>query len=167
MPSLPYHSEDKKRSLDKMSTQGFVLLFSHPVVSHSLWPQGLQHARLPHSPLSPGVCSNSCPLSRWCHPTISSSVVPFSSCPQFFPALQCFSMSRLFASGGHSIGALALVLPMNIQDRFPLGLLSKGLSRVISNTSLKASILQCSAYFMVQLSHQYMTTGPICYFFFN
>ena len=119
VPSLPYHLVHKKRSLDKMSTQGFLLLlFSHPVVSHSLWPHGLQHTRLPHPPLSPRVCSNSRPLSQWCHPTISSSVAPFSSGPQFFPASRSFSMSRPFASGGQSIGALALVLPMNIQGWF-------------------------------------------------
>ena len=100
-----------------------LLLFSS-VVSDSLRPRGLQHARLPCPSLSPGVCSNSCQLSRWCHPTISSSVVPFSSCPQSFPASGSFSMSWLFASGGQSIGASASgsVLPMNIQGGFPSGL---------------------------------------------
>ena len=84
----------------------------------------LQHARLPCPSLSPGVCSNSCPLSQWCHPTISSSVAPFSSCSQSFTASGSFPMSRLSASGGQSIGSLAStsVLPMNIQDWFPLGL---------------------------------------------
>ena len=88
-----------------------------------------------------GVYSNSCPLSQWCHPTISSSVVPFSSCPQSFPASGSFPMSRLFTSGGQSIGASASVLPMTIQDWFPLGLtgwislLSKGLARVFSNNT--------------------------------
>ena len=97
--------------------------FSHSVVSNSLWPRGLQHARLPCRSLSPGACSNSYPLSQWCHPTISSSVVPLSSCLQSFPASGSFQMSQLFASGGQSIGvsALASVLPMNIQDWFPLG----------------------------------------------
>ena len=112
------------------------------------------------------ICSNSCPLSQWCHPTILSSVAPFS-CPQSFPAKGSFTMSRLFASDGQTIRALASasVLPMSIQDWFPLGLtglislLSKGLSRVFSNTSLKAS-LRCSAFFIVvQLSQPYMTTG--------
>ena len=90
------------------------------------------------------VCSNSCPLSWWCHPTISSSVVPFSSCPQSFPTSGSFPMSRFFASGGQSIGASASVLPMNIQDWFPLGLpgfislLSKGLSRVFSNITVQS-----------------------------
>ena len=94
--------------------------FSHSVVSDSLWPHGLQHASL--SPTS-GACSNSCPSSQWCHPTISSVVIPFSSCLKSFPASGSFLMSPLFASGGQSIGgsASASVLPMNIQDWFPLG----------------------------------------------
>ena len=110
-------------------------LFSLSVMSSSLWPCGLQHARLPRPSLSPQICSNSCPLSRWCHPTISSSVALFSSCPQFFPASRSFPMRQLFASGGQSIGASASVLPMNIQGWFPLelngliSLQSKGLSR--------------------------------------
>ena len=109
---------------------------------------------------------NSCPLSWWCYPTISSSVAP-SSCPPSFPASESFLMSQLFASGGQNIGASASasVLPMNIQGwfRLPLtgliSLLSKGHSRVFSSTNLKASVLQCSAFFIVQLSHPYMTTG--------
>ena len=90
----------------------------------TLRPHGLQHARLPCPSPTPRTCSNSCPLSRWCHPTISSSVIPFSSCLQSFPALGSFPRSQLFASGGPSIGvsASASVLPMNIQDWFPLGL---------------------------------------------
>ena len=116
-----------------------LLLFSHSVVSDSLRPRGLQHARLPRPSLSPRVCSNSCPLSWWHHPTISSSVTPFSSCPQSFPASGFFPMSPFFVSGGQSIGASAArsVLPMNIQHWFPLGLTgllslqSKGLSRVL------------------------------------
>ena len=122
--------------------QGALLLFSHYAMSESLWPQGLQHARpLCPSP-SPGVCSNSCPLSRWCHPTISSSVIPFSSCLQSFPASGSFPMSQLFTSGGQSTGALASPLPMNIQCWFPLGLtglislLSKGLTTVFSSTTI-------------------------------
>ena len=99
-----------------------MLLFSHSIISDSLWPHGLQHARLPCPSPSPGVCSNSCPLSRWCHPTISTSAIPFSSCLPSFPASGSFPMSRLFASGGRSIGAStsASVLPMNIQGWFPL-----------------------------------------------
>ena len=115
------------------------------VTSNSLRLRGLQRTRLLCPSLSPGACSNSCPLSQWCHPTISSSVAPFSSCLQFFPASRSFRMSRPFASGGQRTGAStsASVLPMNIQDWFPLGLIclisfqSKGLSRVFSNTTVQ------------------------------
>ena len=141
--------------------------FSHSVVSGSLWLHGLQHSRLPCPSLPPRDHSDSCPLSWWCHPTSSSSVIPFSSCLQSFPASRSFPMSQFFASGGQSIrasaSASASVFPVNIQDWFPLGwtgwisLQSKGLSRVFSSS--KASILRCSAFFMVQLSHPYMTTG--------
>ena len=92
------------------------------VMSNSLQPHGLQHARVPCPSLCSEVCSNSCPLSSSCHPIISSSVTPFSSCPQSFPASGSFPVSQLFASGGQSIGASALVLPMNIHGWFPLGL---------------------------------------------
>ena len=117
---------------------------SHSIVSNSLQPRGLQHARLPYSSPTPRAYSNSCPLSRWCHPTISSSVVPFS-CLQSSLASVSFLMSQFFTSGGESAGASAsaLVLPMNIQDWFPLGwtgwisLLSKDLSRVFSNTTIQ------------------------------
>ena len=97
--------------------------FSRSVVSDSLWPHGLQYTRPPCPSPTPTVYSNSCPLSQWCHPTISSSVVPFSSCPQSLPASGYFPMSQLFAWGGQSIGvsALASVLPMNTQDWSPLG----------------------------------------------
>ena len=129
--------------------------FSHSVMFDSLWPHGLQHARL-HCPLpTPRACSNSCLSSQWCHPTISSSVVPFSSCLQSVPASGSFPMSQLFASGGQSIGVSAStsVLPMNFQDGFPLGwtgwisLQSKGLSRVFSNTTV-----QKHQFFHTQLS---------------
>ena len=97
--------------------------FSHSVMSDSLQPQGLQHARLPCPSPTPRACSNSCPLSWWCHPTISSSVILFSSCLPSFPASGSFPNSQFFESGGQSIGASASasVLPMNIQDWFPLG----------------------------------------------
>ena len=100
------------------------VLFSHSVVSDSLQPHGLQYARLPCPPPTPGVYSNSCPLSQWCHPTILSSVIPFSSHLQSFPESGSFPMNQFFTSGGQSIGvsASASVLPMNIQDWFPLGL---------------------------------------------
>ena len=121
------------------------VLFSHSVMSDSLQPHGLQHVRPPCPSPTPRVYSNSYPLSRWCHPAVSASVVPFSSCLQSFPASGSFQMSQLFTSGGQSIGVSAStsVLPMNIQDWFPLGwtgwisLPSKGLSRVFSNTTLQ------------------------------
>ena len=153
---------------DDNSVHLWRLLFTHSVMSNSLWPHGLQHTRLPCPSPSPGACSNSCPLSQWCHPTISSSVVPFSSCLQSFPASGSFQMSQFFTSGGQSIGASASasVLLMNIQDWFPLGwtglisLQSKGtLKSLLQHYSSKASILQHSAFFMAQLSHPYMTTG--------
>ena len=99
--------------------------FSHSAVSDSLWPHGLQQSRLPCPLTTPGAYLYSCPLSRWCHPTISFSVVPFSSCLKSFPSSGSFPMSQFFASGGQSIGisVLASVLPMNIQDWFPLGLI--------------------------------------------
>ena len=117
--------------------------FSHSVLSDSLQPHGLQHARLPCLSPIPKACSNSCPSSWWCHPTISSSVIPFSSCTQSFPASGSFPMSQLFTSGSQSIGASASVLPVNIQGWFPLGLTglislnSKGLSRVFSKTTVQ------------------------------
>ena len=128
------------------------LLFSRSVVSNSLWPHELQDAKLSYPSLSPWVCSESCPLSQRCHLTISSSVIPFSSCPQSFPASGSFPMSWLFSSSGQSIGASAsaFVLPVNIQSWFPLGLnslillLSKGLSRVFSSTTESISSLVLS-----------------------
>ena len=129
--------------------------FSCSVVSDSSRPRGPQHARPPCPAPIPGVYSNSCPLSQWCYPTISSSVVPFSSCLQSSPASGSFQMSQLFASGGQSIGVSAStsVLPMNTQDWSPLGwtgwisLQSKGLSRVFSNTTV-----QTHQFFGAQLS---------------
>ena len=122
-----------------------ILQFSRSVVYDSLQPHELQYTRLPCPSPTPRVFSNSCPLSQSCHSTISSSVIPFSSCLQSFPASGSFQMSQFFTSGGQSIGvsASASVLPMNIQDGFPLGwtgwisLQSKGLSRVFSNTTVQ------------------------------
>ena len=119
------------------------MLFSCSVVSNSLPPYQLQHSRLPCLSPSLGACSNSCTLSWWCHPTISSSVIHFSSCLQSFPASGPYLMSQLFASGSQNIGTSASILLMNIQDWFLLGLTclialqSKGLSRVFSNTTVQ------------------------------
>ena len=136
-------------------------------MSDSLRPHGQQHGRLPCPSPSPGTYLNSSPLSQWCHPTISSSVISSSSCLQSSSALGSFLMSPLFASGGQSIGASvsALVLSLNIQDWFPLGstglisLQSKGISRVFSSTTVQKHQLFHISLFMVQLSHPYMTTG--------
>ena len=128
-------------------------------------PHGLQQARPPCPSPTLRVYSNSCTLSRWSHATISSSVIPFSSCPQSFLASGSFPMSRFLTSGGRSTGVSASVLPMNIQDWFPLGwtgwisFLSKGLKNLFQHHSSKVSILWCSAFFIVQLSHPHITTG--------
>ena len=131
--------------------------FSHSVMSNSLRPPKLQQPRPPYPSPTPGVYSNLCPSSRWCHPAISSPIIPFSSCPQCLPASGSFPMSQLFAWGGQSIGvsASASDLPMNTQDWSPLGwtgwisLQSKELSRVFSNT-----IVQKHQFFSAQLSSQ-------------
>ena len=138
--------------------------FSHLVMSNSLWPHGLQHTRPPCPSPTPRVYPNACPLSQWCHPTISSSVIPFCSCPQSLPASESFPMSQFFTRGGQSTGVSAStsVLPMNTQNWSPLGwtgwisLQSKGLSRVFSNITV-----QKHQFFSAQLSfsHPYMTTG--------
>ena len=136
------------------STELLLLLFSRSVVSDSLQPHGVQYARVPHPSSSLRACSNSCLLSWWCHPTISSSVVPFS-CLQSLPASGSLLVSQLLPSGGQCIGdsLSASVLPMKIQDWFPLGLTglvslqSKGLSRVFSNTTI-----QKHEFFSIQLS---------------
>ena len=141
--------------------------FSHSVMSDPLWPHEPLHARPPCPSPTPRVHPYPCPLNRWCHPTSSSSIVPFSSCPQSFPASGSFPMSQPFPFGAQSIGVSAStsVLSMNTQDWSPLGwtcwisLQSKGLSSLVQHHSSKASILQCSAFFIVQLSHPYMTTG--------
>ena len=123
---------------------GYYIQFSCSVVSNSLWPHGLQHARPPCPSPTLGVYSNSCPSSQWCHPAISSSVIPFSSCPQFLPASESFPMSQLFAWGGQSTGASALApfLPKKSQAWSSewtgwISLQSKGLSRVLSNTTVQ------------------------------
>ena len=134
----------------------------------SLQPHGLHHGRLPYPSPTPSTCSNSSPSCQWCHPTISSSVVPFSSGLQSFPATRSFPMSQFFVSDGQSIGVSASVsvLPMNSQDWSPLrltalnSLQSKGLSRVFSSTTIrKYQFFGAHTSFMVLLSHPYITTG--------
>ena len=155
------------------------VLFSRSVVSDSLWPHGLQHARPPCPSPTPGVHSNSFPSRQWCHPTISSSVVPFSSCLQSFPASGSFQMSQLFTSGGQSIGisASTSVLPMNIQDWFPLGwtgwisLQSKGLSRVFSSTTVQNHQFFCAQLSLWSNSHVHTRPlekpGMLCFIPFS
>ena len=137
-------------SQSSLEVQFSLVQFSHSVVSDSFWPHELQHARPPCPSPTPRVHPNPCPLSRWCHPTISSSVVSFSSCLQSFPASGSFLMSQLFTSGGQSLGvsASASVLSVNTQDWSPLvwtgwiSLQSRGLSRVFYNTTFKS--INCS-----------------------
>ena len=157
----------KRLSSSSKTLQKHSVQFSRSVMSDSLWPHELQHARPPCPSPTPRVYSNSSPLTQWCHPTISSSVIPFSSCPQSLPASESFPMSQLFTWGGQSIGVSAAtsVLPMNIQDWFPfrltgcISLQSKGHSRVFSNTTV-----QKHQFFGVQLSSQsnsYIRTWPL------
>ena len=146
--------EGKKVTFSWAVAEGSSVQFSHSVVSDSLWSHGLQHARPPCPSPTPGVHPNLCPLSQWCHPIISSSVIPFSSCSQSFPESGSFPMSQLFTWGGQSIGVSAStsVLSMNTQDWSPLGwtgwisLQSKEPSRVFSNTTIQ--------------KHQFFTTQP-------
>ena len=151
----------------RLTVQFSSVQFNCSVASDSLWPLGPQHTRPPCPSPTPGVYSNSCPLSRWCHPMISSSVAPFSSCPQFLPASGSLQMSQFFVSGGQSIrvSASTSVLPMKTQDWSPLGwtgwisLQSKGLSRVFSNTTV-----QKHQFFCIQLSSQsnsHILTWPL------
>ena len=135
----------EEKQFDLSGSRSSSVQFSHSVLSGCLWPHELQHARPACPSPTPRVHPNSCPLSQWCHPTISSSVIPFSSGPQSFPEWGSFPMSQLFESGGQSIGVSAStsVLPMNTQDWSPLGwtgwisLQSKGFSRVFSNTTVQ------------------------------
>ena len=139
--------------------------FSCSVMSNSLWPRELQHSRLSCPSPTLGACSNSSPSSWWCHPIISSSVTPISFCLQSFPASGSFPVSQFFATGGQNIGASAPapVLPMNIQDWFPLGLTglnflqSKGLSRVFPTSQFRSINSSALIFFIVWLSHPYMT----------
>ena len=147
-------------------------------MSGSLQPHGLQYAWLPCPSLSPRICSNSFLLSQWCHPTISSSVVPFSSCPQSFPAIGSFPMSQLFPSGGQNIGASASVFPMHIQGWFPLGLTGlvslqpKGLSESSPEPQFKRiTSLVLSLLYVTQtpkpIMSEYQPLGLLSYKFMN
>ena len=141
--------------------------FSRSVVSNSLQPRGLQHARPPCPSPTPGVYSHSCPLSWWCHPTISPSVIPCSSCLQSFPASGSFQISQLFASSGQSIGFSFTISPSNEysglisfrMDWLDLLVVQGTLKSLLQHHSSKASILRHSAFFTVQLSQPCMTTG--------
>ena len=139
-------------------------------MSHSLWPHGLQHTRPPCPSPIPRAYSNSCPLSRWCHQSISSSVIPFSSCPQSFPASGSFQISQFFTSGGQRMGVSdsASVLPMNIQlisfrmDWLDLLAVQGTLKNLLQHHSSKASILRHSAFFIIQVSHSYVSILILC-----
>ena len=157
--------------LDKISIITVPVQFSHSVVSYSLWRHGLQHTRPPCPSPTPGVYSH--PLSRWCHPTSSSSVIPLSSCLQSFPESGSFPKSQLFSSGGQSIGvsASASVFLMDIQDWFPLGwtgwisLQTKGLSRVFSNTTVQKHQFTREAWSLVNVKAAVMpspSSVPSC-----
>ena len=159
-------------SSNSVTNQSLDLLFSRSVVSDFLHPCGLKHARFPCPSPSLRTCLNSCPLSQWCHPTILSSVIPFFSCLQSFPATGSFPVSWLFASGSQSIGTSVSVLPMNIPmtiqsfwwlsiriDWFGLLAVQGTLKSLLQYHSSKTPILWCSAFFMVQLSCVYMITG--------
>ena len=137
-------------------------------MSDYLWPRGLQHIRLPSPSPSSRACSNSCPSSRWCHPTISSSVVPFTSCLQSFPASASFPLSLFFASDGQRIGNFSFIFSPSYEyseliffriDWLDIFAVQGTLRSLLQHYSSKASILWRSAFFMVQLSHPYMTTG--------
>ena len=169
LKKLPGTMEPRTRRYFKVSFFFFFNLgkaissvqFSRSVVSDSLQSHGRQHFRPPCPSSTPGVYSNSCPLSQCCHPTISNSVISFSSCLQSFPASGSFQMSQLFTSGGQSIGVSAStsVLPMNTQDWFPLGwtgwisLQSKGPSRAFSNTSVQKHQFSCTQLSLQSSSH--------------
>ena len=145
----------------------FLFLFIGSVVSDSLQPHGLQHARLPCPSLPPRVCSNSCPLSQWCHPTISSSVSPFFSCPQSFPASGSFPLNWFFTSGGQYWSFSFSISPSNVYsglisfriDWFDLFAVQGTLKSLLQHHNSEGSILWHSAFFMVQILHPYMTTG--------
>ena len=154
-------------SLTQLSPLGNSVQFSCSVVSDSFWPHELQHANPPCPSSTPGIHSNSYPSSQWCHPAIISSVVPFSSCRQSLSASESFLMSQLFAWGGQSTGFSFSIIPSKEisalisfrMDWLDLLAVQGTLKRLLQHHSSKSSVLQCSAFFTVQLSHPYMTTG--------
>ena len=158
MSIIPQNAREKYNRMSISSVQS-----SHSVMSNSLWPQ---HARLPCPSSTPRAYSNSCSLSPWCHPTILSSVIPFSSCFQSFPASGSFPMSQFFPSGGQSIGSFS-ISPSNEYsglisfriDRLDSLAVQGTLKSLFQHHSSKAAILWCSSFFIAQLSHPYMTTG--------
>ena len=159
--TLPQKPSGRLGLLNMSSPFSLRVQFSHSVVSDSLWPHGLQHARLPCPSPTLDACSNSYPLSQWCHPVISSSVIPFSSHLQSFPASGSFQMSPFFASGGQIIGVSASA--SSVSNEYS-GLILKrmdwlDLLAVQGTLKSLASVLRHSAFFIVQLSHPYMTTG--------
>ena len=165
--SLPFRGSPKKslgmiQTIRAKETQPSVQ-FIHSVMSSPLQPHGLQHTRLPCPSPPLRLYSNSCPLSQWCHPTISFSVVPFSSHLQSFPTSGSFPMSQFFASSGQSIGVLASASVLRLisfrMDWLDLLAVQETLKSHLQCHSSKASILRSSAFFIVQLSHPYMTTG--------
>ena len=164
-----------------MTEEGFLIFpylfqFSHSVMSDSLQPHELQHARPPCPSPTPGVHSNSCPSSRWCHPAILSSVIPFSSFPQSLPSSESFPMSQLFAWGGQSTGVSSFSISPSKEisglisfrmDWLDLLAVQGTLMSLLQHHNSKPSILQHSAFFTVQLSHPYMTTGKTIAYFGN
>ena len=157
----------KNRKSLYLHLRWYIIQFSHSVMSHSLQPHESQHARPPCPSPTPGVYSNSWPLSRWCHPAISSSVVPFSSCPQSFPASGSFPMSKLFAWGGHKYWSLSFSISRSNEhpglifrvDWLDLLAVQGTLKSLFQHLSSKASIFRRSAFLTFQLPHPYMTTG--------
>ena len=156
------------RYVETFQSYNISVQFSRSVVSDSLWPHDLQHARSPCPSPTLRLYSNSCPLSQWCHPAISSSVIPFSSCPQSLPASGSFPMSQLFTWGGQSYWSFSFsIIPFKEHpglisfrmDWLDLLAVQRTLKSLLQHHSSKASILRHSAFFTVQLSHPYMTTG--------
>ena len=156
--ALHFVSMDVKRTEIKSTYSLVCCCCSDAKSCLTLCNQGTAAQQAPLSSLSPRICSDSCPLSQWCYLTISSSAAPFPFCLQSFPASWSFPVSQLFTSGGQSIGDSASVLPMNIQGWFPFLAVQETLKNLLQHHNLKASVLLCSTFFVVQLSHPYIIT---------